>query len=717
MERAKPALGEGRSLLVVAGSGRSGTSVFSGIVHRLGQLVPQPEVAADRNNPRGFGEPQWAVDFDRRVLRTLGVELGDTRPKAWDLAFACVNDAAAARELCAWLRDEFTASPRLAVKDPHLTWILPLYLDAARSLEAHVPIATMVRHPIETTKSRKLAYGEGKSNTARLAGWVNVMLNLEHRTRGESRAFLRYEDLLADWQRALTAADRSLGLDLLARATEEQVSEAGSLIDPDLRRSRGSWDELGVPTALKDLAEEAWHVLGSLAEDESAPGAHRDLDTLREQWTTLHREAREMSASAQFGARRQGRQAALRESGQGETRAPSLGPTEFRVRRRLGVERRRAASLIRRTRGGRIRFLILDITGGGGIVRFTTTMANALAARHDVEIISVARANQRQRFPLDRRVRVTYLVDEHPSIRRQLASGGAKVRAFGLPAVAEALAQLPAGVLITDRPESHEIAARNVQVNVRVVAVIHSAFAFWGDRARSHVKVAAPRLAAIVTLTGDDRDRWCAYLGQESAPIHTIPNAIPAVTPAPAGLEAPVVAAAGSLVANKGFDRLVAIFSELSAHRPEWQLHLHGAGPERVTLEKLAVEHGVQERVVFHGYTEDLPEAMAEASVYALSSHYESFSLTMLEAMSAGLPVVAFDADPGPRNLMEPGESGILVPQDDHAAFRDALASLMDDADLRRRMGARGRELARSYEVGRVAAQWENLFTKVKKGA
>jgi hypothetical protein len=72
-----------RSLVLVAGSGRSGTSLFAGIMKRLGYTVPGPEVPADETNPRGFAESQWVVDFHTRLLRRAGVQTADARPSAW----------------------------------------------------------------------------------------------------------------------------------------------------------------------------------------------------------------------------------------------------------------------------------------------------------------------------------------------------------------------------------------------------------------------------------------------------------------------------------------------------------------------------------------------------------------------------------------------------------------------------------------------------------
>src|SRR5512132_3338563 len=80
-----PAAGSRRQILVVAGSGRSGTSLFTGLTGRLGLHIPKPEVSANRSNPRGFGEPRWAVDFHNELLASIDVVIEDGRPEAWEL--------------------------------------------------------------------------------------------------------------------------------------------------------------------------------------------------------------------------------------------------------------------------------------------------------------------------------------------------------------------------------------------------------------------------------------------------------------------------------------------------------------------------------------------------------------------------------------------------------------------------------------------------------
>ena len=96
-------LSSGRTLVLVAGSGRSGTSLFTGILQRLGFHVPQPEVPADETNPRGFAESQWVVDFHTRLLKKAAVQVSDARPTAWARVAELTLDSQLGEELRTWL--------------------------------------------------------------------------------------------------------------------------------------------------------------------------------------------------------------------------------------------------------------------------------------------------------------------------------------------------------------------------------------------------------------------------------------------------------------------------------------------------------------------------------------------------------------------------------------------------------------------------------------
>jgi hypothetical protein len=275
----------GRTLIVVAGSGRSGTSLCSTLLHRLGYYIPQPEVQANRNNPRGYGEPRWAVDFHQRWLDERDVSKEDARPRAIARMERLAARPKPARELKAWLAEQFDIADRIVVKDPRLTWFTGLYRDAAESLGARFGVVTMLRHPVETTRSRETAYGSSLSDISRMSAWVNMMLAVELATRSMPRALIRYDDLVADWRGALAAADDLVGPGLVAGASAEQLATAEDLVDPGLRRSAATWDEYDVPDELQRLAQSSHDALDKLAAtpagDADDPSPEQALDALK----------------------------------------------------------------------------------------------------------------------------------------------------------------------------------------------------------------------------------------------------------------------------------------------------------------------------------------------------------------------------------------------------------------------------------------------------
>ena len=135
-----------KRLVIVAGVGRSGTSLFTTIMGMAGFHVPQPEVKADSTNPKGFGEPQWVVDFHGRQLRSRRVSVWDSRPAAWDLTAAAADEPEAFAELKAWLAVQFVGRDSVVVKDPRIGWFLPLWEKAADELGVETSFAALLRH-------------------------------------------------------------------------------------------------------------------------------------------------------------------------------------------------------------------------------------------------------------------------------------------------------------------------------------------------------------------------------------------------------------------------------------------------------------------------------------------------------------------------------------------------------------------------------------------
>lgn len=271
------------AIVAVAGSGRSGTSLFATLLQRLGAHIPQPEVHANSSNPLGFGEPRWAVEFHESLLARSRVDAQDPRPEAWSLTRGCANGPRPRSQLRSWLSTESLHGPLVVVKDPRLAWFLPLYRSVTADMGARLVVATVVRTPAEAVDSRLRAYGPRFSPTALTAGWINMMLGTEIVSRDLPRAVVTYEGLMGDWVAAFQQVDQRLGLGLVEAASEQQWETAGALIEHRLRRASPQWGDLPVPMVLRELADDTYSAMARMSNLEGGDSAEvrAGLDELR----------------------------------------------------------------------------------------------------------------------------------------------------------------------------------------------------------------------------------------------------------------------------------------------------------------------------------------------------------------------------------------------------------------------------------------------------
>lgn len=296
-----------RSLVLIAGSGRSGTSLFAGILQRFGFYVPQPEVPADDTNPRGFAESKWVVDFHARLLKKARVQVSDARPAAWARTADVCLDEAVARQVRTWLAEQYREADHIVIKDPRLSWFLPLWRRCAEEIGASPRFVTMLRHPAAVIESKRRWYGTWQGDVGRTAGWINQTLFTERATREAPRTFVRYDDLLDDWTRTVGRVGDVLDLAIIRDAPASSMRQIHQFVDRTLSRSRASWDDSGMPAALRERADEVWELVSRLADD----GADReslvdDLEAARAAYVALYEEA-EAIAQSSIQASSQGR--------------------------------------------------------------------------------------------------------------------------------------------------------------------------------------------------------------------------------------------------------------------------------------------------------------------------------------------------------------------------------------------------------------------------
>lgn len=172
------------------------------------------------------------------------------------------------------------------------------------------------------------------------------------------------------------------------------------------------------------------------------------------------------------------------------------------------------------------------------------------------------------------------------------------------------------------------------------------------------------------------------------------------------------IGSVGRLVKVKNYGFLLRVLARLPAEL-RWRLLLVGEGPERSSLEQAIRELGLADRVQLLGHREDVPELLSQFDIFVLPSVSEGMSNTLLEAMAAGVAVVASDVG-GNREIVEPGRSGLLFPSDTLESAVQAIATLVADSDLRAQLAAAGIERAENtFGMRAMLDAYEELYRGV----
>ncbi|MFC5803514.1 glycosyltransferase family 4 protein [Streptomyces formicae] len=381
----------------------------------------------------------------------------------------------------------------------------------------------------------------------------------------------------------------------------------------------------------------------------------------------------------------------------------------------------------------RISFLLHNAYGIGGTIRTSFNLAQALAERHDVEIVSVFRHREEPMMGAPAGVDLRHLVD----LRKGSPTNDTADPDYRLPAkvfprgdgrwkqysrltdtrIAAHLRSLEADVVVGTRPGLNVHIARQTPRGPVRVGQEHLTLDSHGYRLRREIGYRYVLLDAVTTVTEADAESYRARFRLPGVRIESVPNSVPAPSVPPADPGSKWVIAAGRLTKVKRYDLLVKAFSKVVAARPDWRLRIYGTGDatgnERGALLALIEQGGLHNHVYLMGAAHPLEPEWVKGSLAAVTSNLESFGMTIVEAMRCGLPVVSTDCPHGPGEIIEDGIDGRLVPVGDEDAVADALLALINDDELRRRTGEAARRAAERFDPVRIAERYEALFAEL----
>lgn len=217
----------------------------------------------------------------------------------------------------------------------------------------------------------------------------------------------------------------------------------------------------------------------------------------------------------------------------------------------------------------------------------------------------------------------------------------------------------------------------------------------------------------LTVLTNRDVDE---YYGSFIKNVFVMPNPLPLV-PLNSQNESQrekIILAVGNVARwnHKGFDNLLSILANIQNRIAEYKLVIAGGG-DPTYLKQICSELNIENKVEFLGEVKDIKHYMQKASVFVLTSRWEGLPMVLIEAMSQGLPCVAYDCFTGPAEIITNGKDGILVNDQNKEDFGQELIYLLNDKDKQLSLSKEAILKVKKYDVNTILDKWEDLLNKI----
>lgn len=354
-----------------------------------------------------------------------------------------------------------------------------------------------------------------------------------------------------------------------------------------------------------------------------------------------------------------------------------------------------------------IAFFINDITSSGGTERVTCMISNMLqeTCEYNIVIISLNECGGDIKFPLDSQVHTT-------RINKTPKSG-----IYRFPIVCARLARLVRKYKIdalVDVDGILDLYSIPVKLLTRVKLISWEHFNYHQNPDVPYRKIsrqlAGIFASTIVTLTKQDKENYEQNLKFKRARILTIPN--------PADLESiqchdsnsKTILSAGRLTYQKGFDILIEVASKVLPQYPDWQWIVLGEGEDREKLTQATRDAGLASQLHFPGRTDHMEDYLKRSAFFVMTSRFEGLPMVLLEAKKYMLPIISFDCETGPQELVINDKNGYLVKCFDIKKMSSKINLLINNASLRDSYTEQALDGMSDFHPTTILQQWKSAL-------
>ena len=374
------------------------------------------------------------------------------------------------------------------------------------------------------------------------------------------------------------------------------------------------------------------------------------------------------------------------------------------------------------------KILILSLhLGYGGIEKSICALANLLSSKYEVEIACTYKLYDKPVFELDEKVKVRYLTNVKPN-HKELKDAikrknifkiikeilkGIKVLYLRRKTMIKCITSTDSDVVIATRDIFDDWLGEYGSNDILKIGWEHN---HYHDNLKyaGEVTRASSKLDYLVLVSKNLEKFYKKELKKSKCKCVYIPNIIEKVPTKIATLKEKRLISVGRLSPEKGYLDLLIIYKKLIKKYPDWHLDIIGDGPEREKLEEYIKTNNLEANITLHGFQNKdyIDKMLNKSSVYLMTSHTESFGIVLIEAMSHGLPCIAFSEAEGARELIYSGRNGYLIKNRNSKAYIKKIEDLIEDIEMRKKLGKEGRKGIKKYTGEEVVKDWYSLIER-----
>ncbi len=361
--------------------------------------------------------------------------------------------------------------------------------------------------------------------------------------------------------------------------------------------------------------------------------------------------------------------------------------------------------------------------GYGGIEKCVSSLANMLVDNYEVEIATVYKLYEEPSFYIDPRVKIIYLTDVIPNkndfkdalknhkIITTIKEGKKSLNILKerKKKTIEYIKSCNSDVIISTRDIFNTWLGKYGKENTLKIGWEHN-HPHGNTKYSNNIIKSSKNLDYFVLVSKALKD----YYSDSIPKSIYIPNVIDYIPEKSSNLKDKRLVSVGRLSPEKGYDDLLKIFKELNKTYKDWKLDIVGSGNEEENLKNYIKENNLEKSVTLHGFkdTKFIYDLFNKSSIYLMTSHTESFGIVLIEAMSAGLPCIAFKSAEGANEIIKDSYNGYLIDNRSKEEYIEKVKKLMDNYELRKKLGVNARESIDKYSSSIIKEEWISLIEK-----